>query len=83
MEAGETRLSTGRRYHWKEEGHFLVPGQQREGNRNSDVISKREKGGTQRVSLALSFSVNWSRSCLLRVERQVWDHGIRREEEPP
>lgn len=53
MEAGEKRLSRGRRYRWKEEGHFFVLGQW-EGNRNSDVISKREKGGKQRVSLALS-----------------------------
>lgn len=62
----------GRRYRWKEEGYFFVPSQQ-EGNSNSDVISTKEEGGEQRVSLALSFSVNWRRSCLLRVEGQVWD----------
>lgn len=54
--------SIGRRYCWKEEGQFFLLGPWEVNCSCSFLISKRKKGGRQRVSLALSFSVNWRRS---------------------
>lgn len=69
-EAEEIRYRD-RSYPWKKQGYFILPGQ-REDNKNSDVINKREEGGKLRASLALSFSVDWRRGCLLRVKGHVW-----------
>lgn len=65
----------GRSYPWKEEGHFFLPSQWK-GNKNSDVINKREEGGNRRASLVLSFSVDWRKGCLLRVEGHVGGRGV-------